>query len=221
MMTLYSKNGAAPAPLPRRIVLSDGSSRTDPEQFTPQEIEEAGYIPAPDMPGYDPKTQHAPRWTAGGDWEVVDKAPEDILLELDGARGAAMRQIVEHINVITASALTAYPAAEVESWPIQLQEANTILQAGLPNVSMAPFLTGVCTVQFGPADDITRLAQVMEKAHAVKANGDAWAGMAAYVNGLRARVQVNILAADTAEGVTEALNAGIAEGDAFREQNGL
>lgn len=31
-------------------------------------------------------------------------------------RASAMREIVQHINVITQSALTAYPQAEVESW---------------------------------------------------------------------------------------------------------
>ncbi|WP_162783403.1 hypothetical protein [Devosia naphthalenivorans] len=45
--------------------------------------------------------------------------------------------------------------------------------------------------------------------------------MAAYVNGLRARTQANILGATDLAGVDAALVAGIAEGEAFREDNGL
>jgi hypothetical protein len=47
---LYSLNGAYPKPLPKRIVLSNGTTRTDPTTFTPEEIADAGYIQAPDPP---------------------------------------------------------------------------------------------------------------------------------------------------------------------------
>lgn len=142
-------------------------------------------------------------------------------IDLEAHHANAMRAIVAHINIITNSALTAYPAAEVESWPIQKVEAETILAAETPALTMAPFLAGVCQAQFGPADDETRLDQVIEKAGAVKANADAWAAMAAYVNGLRARTQLAILAADDVAGIDAALSAGVAEGDAFKDANGL
>ena len=48
---LYSKDGSYPGPLPHRITLSDGMTRTDSETFTPEEIADAGYIevgPAPE-----------------------------------------------------------------------------------------------------------------------------------------------------------------------------
>ena len=49
-MTLYSHNGAYPAPLPNKIVLADGTSRTDKTTFTAEEIASAGYVAVPDKP---------------------------------------------------------------------------------------------------------------------------------------------------------------------------
>jgi len=148
-------------------------------------------------------------------------SPVEPAADLEAHRSSAMRRIVDHINVVTQSALTAYPAAEVESWPIQKVEAETILAAALPTLTMAPFLVGVCQAQFGPADDAARLDQVLEKAGAVKSNADSWAAMAAYVNGLRARTQLAILGAEDVAGIDAALAAGVAEGEAFKEAHGL
>lgn len=49
-MTLYSKNGNYPKPLPNRIRLASGATRTDSSTFTAEEIEDAGYILAPEKP---------------------------------------------------------------------------------------------------------------------------------------------------------------------------
>jgi len=43
MTNLYTKNGSFPEPLPHRIVLSDGRTRTDPSTFAEDEILDAGY----------------------------------------------------------------------------------------------------------------------------------------------------------------------------------
>ena len=43
---LYSYKGQEPAPLPERIRLSDGSTRTDSTTFTEEEIADAGYVVA-------------------------------------------------------------------------------------------------------------------------------------------------------------------------------
>lgn len=56
-MTLYSFGGAYPAPLPFRIRLSDGRTRTDPSSFTAGEIADAGYVAAPDAPSSTPASQ--------------------------------------------------------------------------------------------------------------------------------------------------------------------
>lgn len=55
--TLYTCNGSYPAPLPTMIMLPDGFIRSDPVSFTPEEIEDAGYVAAPEVPAYDPATE--------------------------------------------------------------------------------------------------------------------------------------------------------------------
>ena len=68
---LYSFMGQRPAPLPWRIRrLSDGYTRTDPSQFTEDDIADAGYVLAPDPPMYDAETQGLD-WD-GSSWSVVD-----------------------------------------------------------------------------------------------------------------------------------------------------
>jgi hypothetical protein len=72
MSTLYSLNGAAPAPLPFRITLANGFTRTDPSSFTEDEIAEAGYVLI-EQPEYDSATQ-ALNWN-GASFDVVDIPP--------------------------------------------------------------------------------------------------------------------------------------------------
>lgn len=69
----YTRDGSYPAPLPFRIRLKDGRTRTDPTSFTLEEIADAGYIPAPEEPQYDPATQRI-NWD-GSDWIVSDLPP--------------------------------------------------------------------------------------------------------------------------------------------------
>lgn len=47
---LYSYRNSYPEPLPDRIVLSDGNIRSDRDTFTPEELLDAGYVLAPDIP---------------------------------------------------------------------------------------------------------------------------------------------------------------------------
>lgn len=49
-MKLYSKNGSYPEPIPFRIKLSNGLTRTDPSSFTEEEINDAGYIEVSNPP---------------------------------------------------------------------------------------------------------------------------------------------------------------------------
>lgn len=73
MDTLYSIAGSYPAPLPFRIRLSNGMTRTDPETFTPKEIEGAGYTEVQNPPEHDPETQRVD-WDAGM-WVIRPKLP--------------------------------------------------------------------------------------------------------------------------------------------------
>lgn len=74
---LYTRNGAQPEPLPIRLRMPDGSTRTDPSTFTADEIAAAGYVLAPEVPAYDQAT-HTVEWVAGN-WSVVELPPAPIV----------------------------------------------------------------------------------------------------------------------------------------------
>lgn len=57
MTLLYSHNNARPEPLPFRITLPNGFTRTDPSTFTEDEITAAGYIGPYTQPSYDSRTE--------------------------------------------------------------------------------------------------------------------------------------------------------------------
>jgi hypothetical protein len=70
---LYSFNDAYPAPLPFRITLPNGFTRTEPVTFTEAEIASAGFTGPYTEPGYDPTTQQLD-WVDGA-LVVVAKPP--------------------------------------------------------------------------------------------------------------------------------------------------
>lgn len=72
-MTLYSLNGQRPGPLPFRIHMPDGSTRTDPSSFTEDEITAAGYIGPFLAPEYDPSTEEL-QWD-GSSFSVTPLPP--------------------------------------------------------------------------------------------------------------------------------------------------
>lgn len=74
-MTLYTKNGAYPAPLPERIRLSSGVTRTDSSTFTASQISSAGYTAVSEPPAQG-EFQHL-IWT-GTDWSLVDYTNDEI-----------------------------------------------------------------------------------------------------------------------------------------------
>lgn len=67
-MTLYSYMGTYPQPLPNRIRMPDGSTRTG--AFTAEEILEAGYVLAPEMPEA-PSRHHIIDWV-NNQWVITD-----------------------------------------------------------------------------------------------------------------------------------------------------
>ena len=69
MIDLYSLNGESPVPMPFRIMMPSGFTRTDPSTFTDSEIAAAGYVPV-EQPEYDESTQ-ALDWN-GTEFTVVD-----------------------------------------------------------------------------------------------------------------------------------------------------
>lgn len=72
-MMLYSFNGSRPDPLPFRITLPNGFTRTDPTTFTEDEIAAAGFAGPYTEPAYDPTTQQLD-WVDGA-FVVIAKPP--------------------------------------------------------------------------------------------------------------------------------------------------
>ena len=70
----YHTMTTPPAPLPFRIRLSDGRTRTDPATFTADEIADAGYIVSPDKPDHDPATERVVWQQELQDW-VIEALP--------------------------------------------------------------------------------------------------------------------------------------------------
>jgi hypothetical protein len=73
---LYSHNNQYPRPLPYRIVLSDGRTRTDHSSFTAEELLDAGYALAPNPP--EISQLQVLEW-AGTSWAVRDKTSDELL----------------------------------------------------------------------------------------------------------------------------------------------
>jgi len=72
MTLLYSYNGSRPAPLPFRITLPNGFTRTDPSTFTEDEILAAGFTGPYVEPPYNPATEQL-GWVDGA--YVVEPLP--------------------------------------------------------------------------------------------------------------------------------------------------
>lgn len=80
---LYTKNGSYPAALPHRILLSDGTTRTDSSTFTEEEIADAGYI-AVDTPPVATYPQKV-AWD-GENWSIREPNYGETLAELTRVR---------------------------------------------------------------------------------------------------------------------------------------
>lgn len=66
---LYSFNGNYPQPIGNRIRLSNGKTRTDSSTFTEDELSDAGYQLAPDIPSKPDNVTFCKLEWNGTDWE--------------------------------------------------------------------------------------------------------------------------------------------------------
>lgn len=89
---LYTKNGSYPAPLPQRIVLSDGMTRTDSSSFTEEEILDAGYTPVDNPPQADYPNKL--NWT-GTEWLIREPNAQELLARWDYIRKECVRKLEE------------------------------------------------------------------------------------------------------------------------------
>lgn len=77
---LYSKNGSYPQPLPFRIRLSNGTTRTDSGTFTEEEIADAGYVAVANPPLIN--SVQVLEWDSQNvTWLVRDKTLEELQAE--------------------------------------------------------------------------------------------------------------------------------------------
>jgi len=114
MSTLYTKSGCYPQIIPPIIELEDGSTRSNPTTFTAEEIESAGWSPAPEVPEYNIST-HILNWDRETSTYVIEAIPQE---ELDRAREYEWRGIREERNLLL---------AECDYMIIKALEAGTTL----------------------------------------------------------------------------------------------
>jgi len=111
-MTLYSLHGARPEPLPFRITLPNGFTRTDPSTFTEDEIHAAGFTGPYAPPPYDPPTEHL-GWVDGA--YVVEPLPPpppepeplDLMATANGILAAASSGDSESLAILLNDLITA------------------------------------------------------------------------------------------------------------------
>lgn len=98
-MSLYSFNGQYPGPIPFRIRLSNGMTRTDPSTFTTWEIANAGYEevdPAPIITS----TQILSWSSELVDWVVRDKTAEELISEEIEKQNNLSNEITKHRDML-------------------------------------------------------------------------------------------------------------------------
>ena len=90
-MKLYSYNGGYPSPLPSRIRLSNGMTKTDQSTFTPEDIADAGYVEAPVKPTLS--QNEVLSWNGESlSWDVRLKTDEEIFAEIENQWGIVRNQ---------------------------------------------------------------------------------------------------------------------------------
>jgi hypothetical protein len=109
---LYSLHGARPAPLPFRVTLPNGFTRTDPSTFTEDEIIAAGFTGPYATPPYDPATEQLD-WVDGV-YSVVplpplppEPEPLDLTATANGILAAAATGDAELLATLLSDLLVA------------------------------------------------------------------------------------------------------------------
>lgn len=123
-MTLYTKDGSYPKPIPERIRLSDGSTRTDSSTYTPEEIADAGFTLAPDKPVL---TAMQRMYWDGSQW-VVDDIPmweirEKMVVSMRQARLALLQ--ANKLSLVD-DAIALIPEPDHSAIKVEWEYANTV-----------------------------------------------------------------------------------------------
>lgn len=127
-------------------------------------------------------------------------------------RGCARSAVLTAIDNATSAILGAYPQAERLGWDAKASEASDVLSDGSPtSLSLAPLLVAECVAEYGPADEATRLDQLIAKANVVSAKAAAWGELMASLSGIRGRAFTAIADASDTAAVQAALDAAVAD----------
>lgn len=85
-MKLYSFNGSYPSQLPDRLRFADGTTKTDKETFTAEDIVNAGYVEVDEKPIVD--SSQVVSWSFDSiSWIVRDKTQEELDAETENQWG--------------------------------------------------------------------------------------------------------------------------------------
>lgn len=106
-MTLYSLHNQRPEPLPWRITLPSGFTRTDPSTFTDEEIQVAGFTGPFTEPPHDPATQSLD-WIDGA-YVVRDLPPPEPAADWGTFKRTALNSAT--LNQLLAAAYQSCPVA--------------------------------------------------------------------------------------------------------------
>ena len=124
-MLLYSKNNDYPQPLPQRLRLPSGETRTDPSTFTAEDLVNAGYVEAPPPPSVDYPNEL--NWS-GVDWLVVPPSVASTITKQNTIMAECLKKLAESdYKILKALEVGASPAPEVVAYRQQLRDLyNTI-----------------------------------------------------------------------------------------------
>lgn len=137
-MALYSLQGELPKPLPARVRLSNGLTRTDPSTFTPEELSSWGYQGPIELPQWDPAIEIV-------EWSSDDLAYLVRLLTAEELAERALSEARQRVNyqgfydaLLISSAYQTLRSQAVESLPLTVAAtefiaAMTDAKAGRPN----------------------------------------------------------------------------------------
>jgi hypothetical protein len=156
---LYSLNGNYPQPLPFRIRLPDGSTRTEPSTFTEEDLNTLGYVQVEDEP--IPTDTQVVSWSSSTvSWIVRNKTPEELANELVVAKNERLSYITQSRDKDFNSLVTSWnndtwDARETDSTRVanvltMIEQAN---QQGIPTPS---------TVDWRTYDDQSRTLTIAE-----------------------------------------------------------
>lgn len=129
MINLYSLNQQRPQPLPFRVYLADGSTRTDPNTFTAEELAEWGYTGPFTVPPHDDRSEVL-EWS-GAAFNVRPMTPEEQQIVL----GQQWTEVRARRNQLLGECdWTQLPDAPVNAapWAAYRQELRDITQQADP-----------------------------------------------------------------------------------------